>query len=156
MSALEAGVPAVTIIEMLPSVVFARFDDAHREFRQLGRALPALTQTWETFCESEPYERFREVVMARTRGKDAGSADEIYKKLKELEKKLEDAQGTSGKGGGGKGKGAGAFVDKATVDRFVAEHTGLCWVHHLKGNCTKKECPYTHGTRIEFGAAHHD
>ena len=35
-SALEAGVPAVTIIEMLPSVVFARFDDAHREFRQLG------------------------------------------------------------------------------------------------------------------------
>jgi hypothetical protein len=155
-SALEAGVPAVTIIEMLPSVVFARFDDAHREFRQLGRALPALTQTWEAFTESEPYERFREVVMTRTRGKDAGSSDEIYKKLKELEKKLEDAQGAGGKGGGGKGKGAGAFVDKATVDRFVAEHNGLCWVHHLKGNCTKKDCPWTHGTRIEFGAAHHD
>ena len=153
-SALEAGVPAVTIIEMLPSVVFARFDDAHREFRQLGRALPALTQTWEAFTESEPYERFREVVMTRTRGKDAGSSDEIYKKLKELEKKLEDAQGAGGKGGGGKGKGA--FVDKATVDRFISEHPGMCWVHHLKGNCTKKDCPHKHGEKIEFVAASHD
>ena len=62
-SALEAGVPAAQIIELLPSVVFAKFDDAHREFRQLGRALPALTQTWENFLESEPHERFREVVM---------------------------------------------------------------------------------------------
>ena len=153
-SALEAGVPAAQIIEMLPSVVFAKFDDAHREFRQLGRALPALTQTWENFLESEPHERFREVVMVRTRGKDAGSAAEVYAKLKELEKKFEDAQGASGKGGGGKGKAA--FVDKATVDRFVAEHAGMCWVHHLKGNCTKKDCPYTHGERIAFGAVHHD
>ena len=92
--------------------------------------------------------------MARTRGKDAGSAAEVYAKLKELEKKFEDAQGASGKGGGGKGKVA--FVDKATVDRFVAEHSGMCWVHHLKGNCTKKDCPYTHGERIAFGAVHHD
>lgn len=92
--------------------------------------------------------------MARTRGKDAGSAAEMYAKLKELEKKFEDAQGAGNKGGGGKGKGA--FVDKATVDRFVAEHAGMCWVHHLKGNCTKKDCPYTHGERIAFVAVHHD
>ena len=49
---------------------------------------------------------------------DSGSAAEVYAKLKELEKKFEDAQGAGGKGGGGKAKGA--FVDKATVDRFVA------------------------------------
>jgi hypothetical protein len=153
-SALEAGVSAAQIIEMLPSVVFARFDDAHREFRQLGRALPALTQTWENFVDSEPHERFRELVIARTRAKDAGSADELYKKLKELEKKFEDAQSAGGKGGGGKGKVS--FVDKAVVDRFIAEHAGMCWVHHLKGNCTKKDCPHTHGTRIVFDAANHD
>jgi hypothetical protein len=150
-SALEAGVPAVSIIEMLPSVVFARFDDAHREFRQLGRALPALTQTWEVFTESEPYERFREAVMARTRGKDSNSSDEMLKRLKDLEKKLEDAQG---KGGGSKGKVA--FVDKATVDKFIADHPGMCWVHHLKGNCTKEDCPHKHGDRIKFVAASHD
>jgi len=152
--ALEAGVPAAQIIEMLPSVVFARFDDAHREFRQLGRALPALTQTWENFTESEPHERFREVVMARTRGKDSGSAADVYAALKALEKKFEEAQAAGGKGGGGKAKGS--FVEKAVVDRFIADHPGMCWVHHLKGTCTKKDCPHTHGERIQFGAANHD
>ena len=83
---------------------------------------------------------FRDVGGPHRREKDSGSAAEVYAKLKELEKKFEDAQGAGGKGGGGKAKGA--FVDKATVDRFVAEHTGMCWVHHLKGNCNKKDiCP---------------
>jgi hypothetical protein len=47
-------------------------------------------------------------------------------------------------------------VDKATVDRFISEHPGMCWVHHLKGNCTKKDCPHKHGEKIEFVAASHD
>ena len=44
----------------------------------------------------------------------------------------------------------------AFVDRFIADHPGMCWVHHLKGACTKKDCPHTHGDRIQFGAANHD
>ena len=149
-SALEANVPATQIIEMLPSVVFARFDDAHREFRQLGRALPSLAQTWAGFSRSEAHQRFREVVMLRSRGKEeAGSSSELYKALKALEQKFEESQGGGGKVGGGKAKSAN-FVPKQAVDRFIAEHPGMCWVHHLKGNCTKKECPHTHGTKIAF------
>ena len=149
-SALEANVPATQIIEMLPSVVFARFDDAHREFRQLGRALPSLAQTWAGFSRSEAHQRFREVVMLRSRGKEeAGSSSELYKALKALEQKFEESQGGGGKGAGGKAKSAN-FVPKQAVDRFIAEHPGMCWVHHLKGNCTKKECPHTHGPKIAF------
>jgi hypothetical protein len=92
--------------------------------------------------------------MARTRGKDSGSAADVYAALKALEKKFEEAQAAGGKGGGGKAKGS--FVEKAVVDRFIAEHPGMCWVHHLKGTCTKKDCPHTHGERIQFGAANHD
>ena len=149
-SALEANVPASQIIEMLPSVVFARFDDAHREFRQLGRALPSLAQTWAGFSRSEAHQRFREVVMLRSRAKEeAGSSSELYKALKALEQKFEESQGGGGKGAGGKAKSAN-FVPKQAVDRFIAEHPGMCWVHHLKGNCTKKECPHTHGAKIAF------
>ena len=149
-SALEANVPASQIIEMLPSVVFARFDDAHREFRQLGRALPSLAQTWAGFSRSEAHQRFREVVMLRSRAKEeAGSSSELYKALKALEQKFEESQGGGGKGAGGKAKSAN-FVPKQAVDRFIAEHPGMCWVHHLKGNCTKKECPHTHGPKIAF------
>ena len=150
-SALEANVPATQIIEMLPSVVFARFDDAHREFRQLGRALPILAQTWAGFSRSDAHQRFREVVMLRSRGKEeAGSSSELYKALKALEQKFEESQGNGGGGKGGGGAGKANFVPKQAVDRFIAEHPGMCWVHHLKGNCTKKECPHTHGTRIAF------
>ena len=147
-SGLEANVPATEIIELLPSVVFARFDDAHRDFRTLGRALPVLAQTWAGFTRSDAHQRFREVVMARTRQKaEAGSSSELQKKIKELELKIEQ-KFKEGQGGGG--KGSANFVEKALVDRFVKEHTGMCWLHHLKGACTKKDCAYTHGERIAF------
>ena len=88
--------------------------------------------------------------MLRSRGKEeAGSSSELYKALKALEQKFEESQGGGGKGAGGKAKSAN-FVPKQAVDRFIAEHPGMCWVHHLKGNCTKKECPHTHGPKIAF------
>ena len=45
---------------------------------------------------------------------------------------------------------AGAPVDlralgRCCADRFVKEHPGMCWLHHLKGACSKKDCAYTHG-----------
>jgi hypothetical protein len=54
-----------------------------------------------------------------------------------------------------------AFVPKLSskateaVVQFVIEHLrdkhpGLCWMHHLKGACTTKDCKHTHGERIEF------
>ena len=86
--------------------------------------------------------------MARTRQKaEAGSSSEMQKKIKELEQKIEQ-KFKEGQGGGG--KGSANFVEKALVDRFVKEHTGMCWLHHLKGACTKKDCAYTHGERIAF------
>ena len=86
--------------------------------------------------------------MSRTRQKaEAGSASELQKKIKELELKFEQ-KFKEGQGGGA--KASGTFVDKAVVDRFIKEHPGMCWVYHLKGSCTKKDCPHTHGERIAF------
>ena len=150
-SALEMNVPAAEIIELLPSMVFSRFDDAHRDFRTLGRALPVLAQTWAGFTRSDAHQRFREVVMLRTRQKaDANSASELQKKIQLLEQNMKKLEDGKGGGGGGGGKGKANFVEKAVVDRFMKEHPGMCWMHHLKAACTNKDCKWTHGERIEF------
>jgi hypothetical protein len=150
-SALEMNVPAAEIIELLPSMVFSRFDDAHRDFRTLGRALPVLAQTWAGFTRSDAHQRFREVVMLRTRQKaDANSASELQKKIQLLEQNMKKLEDGKGGGGGGGGKGKANFVEKAVVDRFMKDHPGMCWMHHLKAACTNKDCKWTHGERIEF------
>ena len=90
--------------------------------------------------------------MLRTRQKaDANSASELQKKIQMLEQKIEKKfeEGRVGGGGGG-GKSKANFVERAVVDRFMKEHPGMCWMHHLKGACTNKDCKHTHGERIEF------